>query len=333
MLRNFPIAIIALWLLAAACGPLRAAPADETRSVTLAAVGDILFDRGVREEIERRGADTVFAEVRAILSSADIAAGNLECPLTDRHEPRPMRYVFRCDPARAATLAAAGFDAVTLANNHILDQGRGGLLDTIEHLHAAGVTPVGAGPDAVAARQPVIVERNGMRLALLAFLDMPIEGAVYLEDMPGPATAGSADAVREAVRDAREQADAVVVFFHWGVEFSARPARAQRELARAAADAGASLVIGHHPHVLQPWERMGDTLVVYSLGNFVFDQGSRPSASQSAILLATLTSQGVEHFEFVPVSIINTRPYPATGEAADRIRAVLSGISTYGIFE
>lgn len=330
MLKQF---IQILFAIACLCGACAYAQEEPARAFTLAAVGDILFDRGVRAEIERHGADSIFSEVAGVLSGADAAVGNLECPLTHRHEPRPMRFVFRCDPVHAATLASAGFDAVTLANNHILDQGRGGVLDTIAHLRAAGVQPVGAGPDAVAARQPVIIERNGVRAALLAFVDMPIEGAPPLEDRPGPAMAAGADTVRDAVRGARELADVVVVFFHWGVEFSGRPVRAQRELARAAADAGAALIIGHHPHALQPWERMGGALVAYSLGNFVFDQGARPRASQSAILLATLTPQGVADFEFLPVSIVNARPFMATGAAADRIREQLSGITNYGIFE
>lgn len=314
------------------CAAQDSAGADAPRTVTITVVGDMLFDRGVRDEIERRGAQSIFAGIENILSASDITVGNLECPLTARHEPRPMRYVFRCDPKRAATLRTAGFDAVTVANNHTLDQGRGGLLDTLDNLRAAGVAPIGAGPDAVAARQPVIIEVNGLRVALLAFLDMPIEGAIYLEDHPVPAMAGE-EAVREAVAAARANTDVVVVFFHWGVEFSTVPTRAQRSLARAAGDAGAALVAGHHPHVLQPWEWMGRTLVVYSLGNFVFDQGSRRSTSQSAVLRATLTPDGVADFDFVPVSLLNTRPFPATEPAASDILSLLSGLKTYGIFE
>lgn len=268
---------------------------EETRAgggvVTMAVVGDMMFDRGVRVLIERDGVERLFSGSGGILKSADIAAGNLECPLTDRVAPIYKKYVFRCDPAMAGELAAVGFDALALANNHTLDQGRGGLMDTIANLRAAGVAGAGAGANAAAAARPVFIEKNGVKIAFLSFSTLAAEGISNAPRLPGVAMADEA-AVRAAVADAKERADAVVVFFHWGREFSAKPDRAQVDMARAAVDSGAALVAGSHPHVMQTIERRNGALIVYSLGNFIFDQDKR-GADTSAILLVSLSSKGV----------------------------------------
>lgn len=171
-----------------------------------------------------------------------------------------------------ARLRWAGFDVLGQANNHALDLGSAGLAETTSRLRTAGIATVGAGPDAEAAFQPLIREVDGVRLALLAFNAVPDPGAArretgWVRAEWDPARAAS------AVDAARDRADAVVVSFHWGYEYETRVDPAQRDAARALLQAGADLVVGHHPHVVQAFEVDGDRCVAYSLGNFVFDQG------------------------------------------------------------
>jgi poly-gamma-glutamate capsule biosynthesis protein CapA/YwtB (metallophosphatase superfamily) len=249
--------------------------------------------------------------VRDALSSADLALGNLECALTIRGQPEPKTYTFAAPPAGAQSLAWAGFDLVTLGNNHILDYGVEGLEDTLRSLDEAGVGHVGAGMNAAAAAAPLIFERNGLRIAFLAFVDVPIGNYDYhaweaTADRPGIIW-GRPAALRSAVRSARQQADIVVVLLHFGYEGVDYESPEQETLAYAAIDAGASLVIGSHAHVLQPVKEYNGGLIVYSLGNFVFDD-FEPAFNQSIILRVRLGRQGVLDWESLPVEIVDGVP-------------------------
>jgi poly-gamma-glutamate synthesis protein (capsule biosynthesis protein) len=274
--------------------------------VRLAAVGDILLDRGVAERMERFGEDYPFAEVRDELAAADVTLGNLECPVATRGHPVRKPAVFRAAPERLAALTAAGFDLVWLGNNHALDYGRAGLVDTMEHLTAQGLRFVGAGRTAAAARAPVVVERKGLRIAFLSFSAFLPEGVFVRPEEPGVAWLDP-EVVEAQIRLARSQADVVVVSLHWGVEHSPRPLERQREQAHRFVDAGADLLLGHHPHVLQGLEVYRSALIAYSLGNFVFDSPSR-QVSTTAILHCDLTAEGVIQAEMTPLAVRGWRP-------------------------
>ncbi len=289
----------------------------DERLVRIAIVGDILFDRGVREQIERTGVDALLDGVAPLLSGADLALANLECPLSRRGLRAAKPFSFRGDPECASALARAGLDAVSLANNHSLDYGRGALVDTMTALESSGVVAVGAGMTRAEALEPRVFERNGIRIAVLGYCDLFIEGNTPRDDAPGVAT-GDPEALLRAIRSARESSQIVVLLIHWGVEYRDKPTDAQRDLARRAMAAGATVVAGAHPHVLQPIEQTGRALVAYSLGNFVFDQRRR-DGSDSAILMVTVSATGVERFEAVPVVIHACRPAVAIGEDRERI--------------
>jgi poly-gamma-glutamate capsule biosynthesis protein CapA/YwtB (metallophosphatase superfamily) len=308
-------ALLIVAALALVAWPAEARP---DRRVVIAAVGDVLLDRGVRDAISRRGVDALFSGAAPEIARADLAVCNLECPLSRRGLRAAKPFSFRGDPEHAAALARAGFDAASLANNHTLDFGRTALLDTAAALEAAGVAAVGAGATREEAMRPRFVERNGLRIALLGYCQLFIEGTTPRADAPG-VSAGDEEAFVASVRAAAARADAVVVLVHWGAEYRARPTAAQRDLARRLVDAGATFVAGAHPHVLQPVERSGGAVVAYSLGNFVFDQ-RREEASDTAVLLVTIGAAGVEAVDAVPMRIDDCRPAPATGEAAARIR-------------
>ncbi len=283
-----------------------------TRTVTLAAVGDIMLARSIGERVLSDGPPVVFAGVEPHLSSADLTVGNLETSISHEGAPAAKGYTFRAPPATAASLGAAGYDVVSQANNHALDYGAEALADTRRLVEAQGVDVVGAGPDLAAATKPAIIERNGLRVAVLGFVNTQAEGSYDQANWAATATtAGVAwatpEAIRTAVQSAKAEADIVIVMLHAGVEYDAAPTPEQEMLAETAIDAGASLVLGAHPHVLQPVVEYDGGVIAYSLGNFVFD-GFDPPANTTAIFDATLTPAGVQSWKLVPVSIVDGLP-------------------------
>ena len=308
-------------------------PTEEPISLTVAAVGDLMFARDVVTLMEQFGPAYPFERVAALLAGSDLLIGNLEGTFTERGERLDKYYTFRAPPVLAETLTAAGFDAVSLANNHALDFGTEGLLDTLDALDTLGVAHFGAGLDRGEAEAPLILQANGAFVALLGFSG--VEASIFAEgNQPGVARA-ELEAVASSVAAIAPAVDFVIVVFHFGTEYDAVPTEQQRALAAAAADAGAALVIGHHAHTLQPWERRGNTLILYGLGNFVFDLdredlatlGEGPFATTVAIV--ELSSAAPPSLRFRPAYIDpdENRPRPAT--AAERAR-ILEALSELG---
>lgn len=295
--------------------------------VSIVAVGDILLDRGVRRHIERKGPHYPYKHVAPLLRQADVAFGNLECPITASGRPAPKPFSFRATPELAAGSSDAGFDVLSLANNHTLDCGRTGLTDTMTFLAKQGIHACGAGKTGAEAARATVIVRRGLRLAFLGFCDVVQDASFPRDDIPGISVA-SVGRIRQATAEARAMADLVVVSCHWGQEYSPRPSHRQRELARAAASAGADLVLGHHPHVVQGLEWLPGpggrrALVAYSLGNFVFDT-ERTDASRTMILVATLNRQGVIGATVRPYVLQACAPVPA--RPADR-QAIMQRIA------
>ena len=318
MLRRGTLAAaLAATLLLAAAG----AAADKPRA-TVVAGGDLMFDRGCRRPTRERGAAGLLAAIGPHLRRADVALANLECPLTTRETPVPKQHAFRCVPEVAGGLKTAGFRVLSLANNHSIDQGREALLETRRALEGAGLVAIGAGPDAGRARMPAILRAGPLTIAFLAYYAMPIEGLAPLADAPAPARLDEAR-LAEEVAAARRQADAVVVTVHWGVEHRTLPTATQERLGRALVDAGASLVLGHHPHVLQPIERYRDGVIAYSLGNLVFDQ-HQPERRLSAILQCEL-GRGAPACAPIPLVIDGCAPRRADPAARRRVEQLLAG--------
>ncbi len=240
----------------------------------LALAGDTMLGRGVGELLRRDPSAAPFApELAELVAGADLFVLNLECCVSARGErfPQPGKpFFFRAPPAAADCLAALGVDCVTLANNHALDYGPVALLDTLEHLDAAGIAWVGAGPDAAAARAPRTLAAAGVRLRVVAFADHPAAYAAT-ERAPGIAFADLARGgvpawVREAATPG-EGADATLVTPHWGPNMRDRPVPHVGAAARALTAAGATLVAGHSAHVFQGVAPP----VIYDLGDFVDD--------------------------------------------------------------
>jgi len=295
--------------------PLSVATGDETlpagvvriRPVTLAAVGDITFGEQVGPTLDRVGGRYPWTSVAPLLRGADVTTGNLETAVSRRGTPAGKQYTFRGAPWMLRPAHSyAGFDVLTLANNHAVDFGRGALLDTIHAVRAAGMQTIGAGANSWRARRPAIVTSGGLRIAFLGYSDVNPPGFSATPDAAGTARADPAEIAAD-VHAALRGADVAVCFFHWGVELHALPDSRQQELAAACLRAGASLVLGAHPHVFGPIVRPSrHTLVAWTLGNFVF-----PSASQTArtgILQVRLGADGVEGYGKRAVTIEGFRP-------------------------
>jgi poly-gamma-glutamate synthesis protein (capsule biosynthesis protein) len=264
-----------------------------------------------------------------ILSGADITVGTLDSTISHAARPIGCTETFNlAAPARAVDgLVYAGFDVMAHAANHVKDCGNvacgnASMIETIDILRAAGISPVGSGPTLAAARAPAIVERNGVRFAFLAY-DAIAPYYHATPDLPGAAPLDEST-VADDVAAARAIADVVVVLPHWGIEYTSSPARAQRSFARAAAAAGADLIVGNHPHWVQAHEQIDGTFVVYALGNFVFDQDWSLETQQGAMLEVTFTGARsgarVTGWRYLPVHIYdNYQPRLATQPESDQI--------------
>lgn len=296
----------------------------------IAAVGDIMLGGTAEPEMRKFGYDYPYEHVQAILKQAQIVFGNLEGPLTDDGTAEQKKYVFRSPPDKVApALARAGFNIVSLANNHSLDYGAQGLEDTRAALAKAGIQPVGAGRNEAEARAPVYMKADGATIAFLAY------SLVFPEEFwAGPDTPGSAFGherfVRADVAAARQKADVVVVSFHWGQEGKTELRDYQVLLAHAAIDSGATVVLGHHPHVLQGVERYRDGVIIYSLGNFTFGSYSN-AATRSVIALLTFRDRQLRELRLVPINVKNAevvfQPRPLIGRDAAEVVEQLQQLS------
>lgn len=276
------------------------------QKITLMAVGDIMLGRTIGEMIETEGAQAPFFYTAETLSTADITLGNLECPISSRGHAEEKTYAFRAPVSSAESLAFAGFDVVSLANNHTLDYGIEALEDTLNILTEHQIGTVGAGLVESTAYAPLFMEVEGLKVALLAFADIPTTDYDYLAWEAGPEKPGIAwahpEKVQKNITAAKNLADVVIVLVHNGFEIVQTVSKSQQDFAHLAIDSGASLVIGSHPHVLQRIEGYNGGLIVYSMGNFVFDNFLFPP-NYSAILKVELSPNGVETYELIDVVV------------------------------
>jgi poly-gamma-glutamate capsule biosynthesis protein CapA/YwtB (metallophosphatase superfamily) len=274
--------------------------------VSLVAVGDVMLGRGVGHTIEANSPSYPFLRTVDLIKGADVAFGNLESPITSGGVSQGAMSL-GANPSAAKGLAEAGFDVVSLANNHVLDYGEAGLLDTVDALEKMGILYAGLKQGAREGFGPVVLDVRGLRLAFLAYNDV---GGYYEAEEGGSGGPAHLDptSAYEDVRRAAGEADLVVVSLHWGAEYLPAPDDSQREIARGLLEAGADLVIGHHPHVMGAVGSYDDGLVAYSLGNFVFDQPFSRETAQGLILYALLDGTGLKQVRLVPVYIEAGQP-------------------------
>jgi poly-gamma-glutamate synthesis protein (capsule biosynthesis protein) len=246
-------------------------------SLTLVAVGDILMHEDVKQAGAQgeEGLSALWEDVAPILRGADLAFANLETPVAPTSGRPGVPLQFNAPASLPGALRASGFTVLSTANNHAFDQGKRGLHETLERLRAERLVAIGSGEDRGRAEALQVLERQGLRVAFLGFTDL------FNLDLNRRATEPwvrplDLDPALQAVREARTQADLVVVSVHWGNEYQHRPTKRQRDIARALVAAGCDVILGHHPHTLQPVELLEangrKALVAYSLGNFISNQ-------------------------------------------------------------
>jgi len=240
-------------------------------ALSVLAVGDIMLGERTRAVIREQGPDYPFAGVVPLLRRSEIVFGNLEGPFAREAAKADRNFSYRVNPKLAAALSRANVNVVTLANNHLMDCGGAGVLETLEALASAGVAAVGAAENEEAAHRPVILQAGRWRVGLLGYYWNRRTAAT--NEFPGSAmeTPGR---LRADIGALRKQVDRVVVEFHWGVPYEREPRPEDREKARFAVDCGADAVVGHHPHVIQPMEVYRDCPIFYSVGNFTFGSGN-----------------------------------------------------------
>lgn len=265
-------------------------PAEaEPQPVRLLFSGDIYLSDHVLNAYDRAGdiSGVLDDGYRSLIGEADYFAANQEFPFSSRGQQAPdKQYTFRLPESRVSLMNEIGVDLVTLANNHALDFGTDALLDTVSTLDQAGILHVGAGADSEAARQPAIVDVNGVRVGFIgASRVIPVASWTAGASSPGMLTAYDPALLVQTIQETRPLCDYLVVLIHWGVERAEMPVDHQTSLSRQCIDAGADLVVGSHPHVLQGIEYYRGKPIVYSLGNFIF--GS--SIPRTALLEVSLT--------------------------------------------
>lgn len=281
-------------------------PAARSGEAVISAVGDVtlgyhfpaLFERVRREWGVNAAFVYPFLRVRKWLASSDLCVANCEGTFTNSEKARAKAYTFKGSPALARCLRAGGVSLVNLANNHFMDYGDAGAIETIEACLAQGVAYSGGGVDRCDAESPRFFRRNGVRIAHIGCAQV---GRSLAARTPGPGTHPCAARTFDIVKVAKRVSDVVVVSCHWGVERMSYPTVEQRKAARGFIDAGADVVFGHHPHVLQGVERCGHGIIFYSLGNFAFGGNRFPADRDSIIARVRCTTAGVESFETVPV--------------------------------
>jgi len=270
----------------------------EPPEINLVFVGDIMLDRGVRQKIEKVGNNDFrfpFLKIAPFLNQSDLVAGNLEGPLSDKGKKVGNFYSFRMSPQSLDGLTFTNFKVLFLANNHSGDWGEEALKDTVLNLRNVGILPVGADIDLEKAYSPKILEIKGVKFAFLAFSDFFVPGVALAKE----------EKIKSAIKKAQSLADLVIVAFHFGTEYLKEPNARQKLLAQLAIDNGADLVIGSHPHVIEPLETYHQRYIAYSLGNFVFDQKFSKDTMTGGLLKVILKGKRISQATLYEVRLNN----------------------------
>ncbi len=286
--------------------------AQDTLTITL--TGDILLDRGVRRYIQKAGIDSLFSpETDSIFAHSDIVVGNLECPATNLRTPATKKYVFRANPEWLDCLQRHGITHLNLANNHSVDQRRGGLQSTYKNCLQAGIVPVGAGRTMAEASEPVLLTTCQSSSAtrpvyLFASQRLRLENFTYLPDSFS-VSQENMDSLCQRIKRLRtaEPSAFIIVSLHWGAEHQLHPTLYQQKEAHRIIDAGADCMVCHHTHTFQTVEQYRGKPIYYSIGNFIFDQ-TKPINTRAAMVQIRIAPTSVE-VKTIPIEIRHCVPY------------------------
>ena len=288
---------------------------EESNRIQISLVGDILMDGSIKQQIDKNGTDYPWEMVKDYFQNDDITIGNLETSITTRGFKWPdKQYNFKSYPANLQSMEKAGIDVLGLANNHILDYGYEGLLDTLNHIDSTGIKRVGAGKNKEDALKAVIIEKDGLKIGVLS-ASRVVPYVEWYATGKRPGLIGAYDRHIEEllgeVQKLKKDVDLVVLSIHWGIERDAEPKAQDVVLAKKLIDGGVDVIMGHHPHVLQGIEIYKGKPIFYSLGNFVF--GTRGElTSNTMIAQINLLDGEMKDIEIIPFNIELGRPMPVT---------------------
>lgn len=289
---------------------------EPPKDTLMVAVGDIMLGRHVGTKIRQAGDQNLpFLYTADILKSGDITFANLESPFYDQGEPITEGMVFKSDPATIEGLLTSGIDIVSLANNHFGNQGNKGMRYTFDWLKSHTISYTGAGDNLTEAKKCTMIQKNGLKFCFLGYVDLAATGTpeLYIADdtYPGSNPYRDNTDIESDIKKAKSEADVVVVSFHWGNEYQLTQSDRQTEIAHRAIDAGATLVLGHHPHVIQPYEGYHTGYVFYSLGNFIMDQMWSEETKKGEIAKIYFKGKEIDKVEITPVVIYDyNQPRP-----------------------
>lgn len=291
-------------------------------------VGDVLLASGVDTAIAANGPDYPWQDTGRLLRQADLTIANLECSISNRGEPVPEKeYTFRARPDAIKGAVNAGVDIFALANNHTMDYGVDALMDTMRIIRENNIFYVGAGASEGEAVRPVILERKGFKIAVLSFSRVvPWTDWIAGRKKPGLASGYNTKLMLDSLRSAAEKSDITIIYMHWGQELDDYPNQEEINLAHRLVDAGADVVIGCHPHVLQGMEIYKGKLIAYSLGNFIFTSSST-RAREGAILQVAFNSGGENAARIIPTYISGGSTSILRGSDRKRVLSRLEGLS------
>lgn len=293
-----------------ACALLAVFSAVHGQTARIVFVGDVMLDDGPGRQIAA-GRDP-FAAFDPVFRSAHVVIGNLECAVATGGKPIAGKpYTFRAHPGVTRVLAGR-FTALSVANNHTGDYGPKALIETLSHLDAAGIRAFGGGRSLAEAHAPLLLDRNGLRIALLGYNDFMPRWFEAGPAWPGIAWSEERDVIADIRAARRAGARVVIPFMHWGWEDERTPTVRQRQLARRMIDAGADAVVGGHPHVTQGAEVYRGRPIIWSLGNFVFDGFDTVEARTGWVLRLTVDGRGVASWDTLEARIDEDgAPHPA----------------------
>jgi len=281
--------------------------APEAAVTRLILGGDVMLSRHVGR-VARSRHDSAFPlrDLAPVLQAADIAFVNLESPFSDKGHVVEHGMIFKAEPEMIASLEVAGVDIVSTANNHARDQGSYGVEFTLDWLERHQIAAVGSGKTAESAHAGTVIERNGIRFGFLAYTYDQANG--NHSDTDDRVAVMDLACLRRDLAAMRARADVAIVSMHAGTEYANKPNAQQTAFAQAAIDAGARVVVGHHPHVTQSWERHGEGAIFYSLGNLVFDQFQRVETQHGALAEVIFEGPKMTRAGLLPVDIVGTAP-------------------------
>lgn len=303
---------------------------NEPETITLSLVGDIFMDGSLKALIERNGIDYPWEMVKEYFQKDDITIANLETSITTRGEKwEDKLYNFRSDPKNLPAMKDAGIDLVSLANNHTLDYGYEGFLDTLDYLDKYEIKSVGGGRNKDEALQGVILEKKGVKIGVLGFSRV-VPHVDWYATSKRPGIVGAYDVhinqVIDRVREMKKDVDILVLAIHWGEEGSIIPRQKEIDLGRMLIDNGVDIVMGHHPHVLQGIEIYKGKPIFYSLGNFVFSSKSEIT-KETMIAQVIIKDKSIERIHIVPCTIDNGRPIPVSRDKLEEKIGYINHIS------